>query len=484
MTKKTKSIIIAVVLVILLALAATAVICYRNNQIYHATYLIMDEVEYRRDSTSLDLSGKTINELDKVKELTSLKELNLRDTGITIDQYDDLQAALPECEITWSVPFQGGFVDHDVTDLTVVALSDADFQILPYLKELKSISAPNCRKYDELLRLVAEYPEIDVSYNVEIGGKIYEGTSETIDISNPNTDEIIEKLSYMPKVHTINLDGDLPANEKLLQLQQAWPGITFIFDFEVFGLPVNTMDEFIDLSGIQVGSAEAVDAIIPHFYKLTQIDMVNCGIGNDDMDALNKRYRDIKIVWRINACGIWLRTDAKYFMPVQYHVGSATGAQCYNLRYCTDLQVIDLGHYGTNDLTFLEYLPNLKYFLACEATAYDMVPVGNCTSLEYIELQMSNAADLWPLTNLTNLRDLNLAEIPWDDFTPLMQMTWLDRLWFSKNGLNYARQDMIREALPNTITIFYSGGHTTSGFRYTPRYFEQRDILGMYYSCN
>ena len=218
MTKKTKSIIIAVVLVILLALAATAVICYRNNQIYHATYLIMDEVEYRRDSTSLDLSGKTINELDKVKELTSLKELNLRDTGITIDQYDDLQAALPECEITWSVPFQGGFVDHDVTDLTVVALSDADFQILPYLKELKSISAPNCRKYDELLRLVAEYPEIDVSYNVEIGGKIYEGTSETIDISNPNTDEIIEKLSYMPKVHTINLDGDLPANEKLLQL--------------------------------------------------------------------------------------------------------------------------------------------------------------------------------------------------------------------------------------------------------------------------
>ena len=480
--KKKSKIIIAVIAV--LALAATAAICYRNNQIYHATYLVIDEVEYRRDSTSLDLSGSTIGEFDKLKELTALESLNLRDTGITIEQYEDLQAALPECEILWSVPFQDGYVDNDVTELNLVALSEADLDILPYLTELRAVSAPNCRKYDELIELNRRYPDIDLSYNVEIGGKIYEGTSETIDIANPDTDEVAEKLSFMPHVQTVNLNGDLPENDKLLKLQQAYPEITFVFDFTVFGIPVNTMDEFIDLSGIQVGSTEAVDAIIPHFYNLSQIDMVGCGISNDSMDALNKRYPDIKIVWRVNACGIWLRTDALYFMPVQYKVSSATGAQCYNLRYCTDMQVVDLGRYGTNDLSFVEHMPNLKYLLVCEGTVSDMTPVGNCISLEYIELQMSNAADLWPLTNLTNLRDLNLAEIPWEDMTPLLQMTWLDRLWFSKNGLSYASQEMMREALPNTVLIFYSSGHTTSGFRYTPRYFEQRDILGMYYGVN
>ena len=37
---------------------------------YHATYLIVDGTEYRRDSTELDLSGKSILEFEKLKELT------------------------------------------------------------------------------------------------------------------------------------------------------------------------------------------------------------------------------------------------------------------------------------------------------------------------------------------------------------------------------------------------------------------------------
>ena len=63
-------------------------------------------------------------------------------------------------------------------------------------------------------------------------------------------------------------------------------------------------------------------------------------------------------------------------------------------------------------------------------------------------------------------------------------MTWLDRLWVAHCDLTGAQSSALRSALCNTVIVFESKGCTTSGFRYTPRYYQQRDILGMYYSHN
>lgn len=492
MKKQTKMIIAAIALVVLIIGAVFGVTKYQEY--YEKTFIVIDEVTYRRDVTDLDLSDTAITEFDKLQELTRLEALNLCGTGISIEQYNALQAALPACSIRWSVPFQGGYCSSEIEALELDSLSEADLEVLAYLPRLKSLTADTCRDYDLITELMARYPGLEVSYTVELGGTVYPNTAQTLDISDPSADELMALLAYLPDAATVNLTGTLPANEALLEVQQAYPEITFVFDFEVFGVRVNTLDEFIDLSDIKIASAEEVDAIIPHFYNLTQIDMVNCGISNEEMDALNRRHKDVKIVWSVYLCGIYLRTDAKHFMPVQYHIGSATGAQCYNLKYCTDMQAIDLGHYGTNNVDFVEYMPNLRFLLLCEANLdnNDVLAIGNCTSLEYIELQVTQVTDFWPLTNLTNLRDLNIAATPcynWSygpfgDITPLTQMDWLDRLWVPFTEIPRATERELAAALPNTVIVFEASGATTSGYRYTPRYFEHRDILGMYYKTN
>ena len=90
---KKKLTILCVVTFLLVALLATAVLLkvkhdrdVEAQRIYNETYLVMDGVEYLRASTQLDLSGKQITELEKLTELTALKQLNLRDTGISAEQ--------------------------------------------------------------------------------------------------------------------------------------------------------------------------------------------------------------------------------------------------------------------------------------------------------------------------------------------------------------------------------------------------------------
>ena len=492
--KKSTKIIIAVVAVAMLV-GGSIFGFQKYEQYMEATYLLIDDIQYRRDVTELDLSGSELREMEKLFELTKLERLNLRDTGITIEDYNTLTAALPNCIITWSVPFQGSYMDCTTTELDLAIITAEDLDMLVYFPDLTLVKAETSRNYSVITELQERYPQLTVSYTVELGGKLYNSTVETLDVSNPLTSELLEKMVYLPDVTTVNLTGQIPSNEEMRQLQQTFANVTFIYDFELFGIATNSMAEFLDLSNIKFNSPEEVDAIMTQFYQMGQIDMINCGLKNAEMDALNKRYPDTKIVWKVNVCGVDLRTDALHFMPVQHNCPSATGAQCYNLRYCTDMQVVDLGHYGTNDLSFVEHMPNLKYLLVCEGTVTDATPLGNCLSLEYLELQNTRITDFWPLTNLTNLRDLNVAGSPWfggttrgtfaeGDMTALTQMTWLDRLWLPYTRLSREKRDILREALPNTMIVFESSGATTSGYRHTPRYYAQRDILGMYYGCN
>ena len=154
---KKKALILGVVAFLLVALIATGIILKLHHdkkmeelRIYNETYLVLDGTEYLRSSTKLDLSGQTITELEKLTELTALKKLDLRNTGITTEQYDMLHAALPQCEILWSVPFQGGYCDNTVQELTLQTLSEEDLAVLPYLTALTAVNADQCRDYDAI----------------------------------------------------------------------------------------------------------------------------------------------------------------------------------------------------------------------------------------------------------------------------------------------------------------------------------------------
>lgn len=491
---KRKKIYAGIAAVLVIAAVAAAIVGYRNYRVYHETYILIDETEYRRDSEALDLSGQSLTELEKVKELTGLKRLDLRGTGITALQYEDIQAALPDCEITWSVPFQNGYVDSTIEILPLDRLADEDIAVLEYFPNLSRISAGRCRDYDALFQLMEQRPDLAVSYSITLGGQDYYNNYQTLTLRDPDVDEILENLKYLPGIQTVSLTGDLPANETLQKLADAYPEITFVWDFEVLGISVNTLTEFLDLSGIKMDSTEELEDALPYFRNLTQVDMVDCGISNEEMDALNKRHEETKFVWKVSVGGMNIRTDAKYFMPAKYHLKGVSSRNCANLKYCEDMLVLDFGHYGLSNVDFIKYMPNLKYLLLCEANITDLTTIGNCTSLEFLEFFMTPATDFWPLTNLTNLRDLNISRTSYNqeteststmgDITPLLQMTWLDRLWMASCNLTSSQKTTIQQALPETTLVFESSGCTTSGFRYTPRYYQQRDILGMYYSHN
>ena len=161
------------------------------------------------------------------------------------------------------------------------------------------------------------------------------------------------------------------------------------------------------------------------------------------------------------------------------------------MKYCTEMAVLDFGHYHLTDVSFIEYMPNLEYLLLCEAAFTDVSVIGNCTSLVTLELFKSRITDFWPLTNLTNLRNLNLCKTPalddehvgaFGDPTPLLQMTWLDRLWLVLTYMSSADENALKQTLSHTEVIPYKAYSSVKyGWRHSYDYYYHRDVMGMYY---
>lgn len=265
---------------------------------------------------------------------------------------------------------------------------------------------------------------------------------------------------------------------------------------EVFGKQVDPNSEFLDLSGVPLEHTAQVEEILSLFPNLKQVDMCQCGISDEEMDALNKRYQDIQFVWEVTVCKYYqIRTDATHFMPFQLHIPKGGQVDFSNLKYCSQMELLDFGHYTVEDISFIKNMPKLKYLLLCDNSLEDISVIGSCTSLQYLELFANPIDDFAPLTNLTNLVDLNISFTPFTkgfgsdyaftgefgDITPLFQMTWLDRLWMSSSRLPQEEQEALSKALPHTVIKFESSSSTDKGWRHSPHYYAGRDMVdGVY----
>ena len=103
--------------------------------------------------------------------------------------------------------------------------------------------------------------------------------------------------------------------------------------------------------------------------------------------------------------------------------------------------------------------------------------------LKFLEAFLCGVEDLSPLAGCTSLLDVNLCYNNFTDITPLLGLEKLENIWLSGNSWRIPKeqQQLLAETFPNAKIVYYSESSTGDGWRNIPRYYEQRDLLGMGY---
>lgn len=482
--------------------------------------------------------------------------LDLRGQQLSVKQYQRLRERLPDAEILWDIPIGERRYDCQATVIHVEELSREDIPHFAYFTRLQQVNGNRSGNYEALLALYEAYPELDVRWAVELGGKKLSQGCETLryNAADVTTSELLEKLVRLPELKTLALDGVVSPEDQAALMAQ-YPEILFDWDvalcgetfrstektisfagkrltegelqsiadnlfrfynpevldltgcgfdgvrlrpfreevgvevsweFELFGVTVNSLDTEIDLSGQEIADAALVEAELDNFTRLEKVVMSHCGLSDEEMDALNRRHEDIRFVWTVQIGGYELRTDITNFIATKDPKGYIHDKHTAAFRYCTDLVGLDLGHNFISDISFVRYMPKMKYLIVAENPVVDLSPLEDLQELVFLEIFLTTPTDLTPLLSVKSLRDLNLCHtytVPGNHaYEVLSQLTWVERLWYSGHAMSRAQELALEEDLPDCELMLRRGQESVCGnWRYGQHYYDMRDLFGMYY---
>ena len=313
---------------------------------------------------------------------------------------------------------------------------------------------------------------------VTICGKTFQGDETEISfagrkLSAADLQEMAAWLPYVSELKTLDLTGCGLDFDAVKPLYEALPGVDIIWDFELYGVEINSMDTFIDFSKIEMESTEPVENILPFMPHL-------------EMDALNKRYEDVRFVWTIHIIYYKIRTYAIGFRASSNRYSDFTDETIHKLNYCEDMVALDLGHRYVPILDFVYYMPNLKYLVLMDCKATDLSPLASCDKLIWLELNQARVEDISPLKECHALTDLNIIYNNYLDreitYQTILEMPWLERLWYSYGEFTDEQLEEIQKNNPDLMLHMMTNGNACENpWRFDADYYDMRDAMNMFY---
>lgn len=445
---------------------------------------------YDVQAESIAVGDFGLDELDKFALFTRLKTVD----GSASHSYEALMALRerrPKLSVHWRVPLSGTeSCPDDAAEAAVTGQTSAAYleSMLPWLPQLEQLDLYGASFADggELAELVAAFPQIRFLYRLQLLGQTVDSADTALRFPGLNAgqlEELAAQSALLPEVTDIDLGGGLYDAQAVAALRAAYRGARIHCRLSFYGVETDALAEELDLSGIPISDTSGVDAAVACMAELKKIVMSDCGIPDEEMDALNRKFDDVRVVWTVYVKEFPCRTDSDNFIVrVPDHNGKITNEQVAPLQYCPDMVTLDLGHMEIDDIFFIENMPHLRFLIIGDTRVADLSPLQNCYELYYLEMFICQATDLSPLLDKTSLKHLNVSRTR-SDVSQICQMTWLERLWWMDPWLSGAEIEQIQEALPDTKICFFDADTSSvnRGWRDDDSYREMRDNLDMPY---
>lgn len=327
-------------------------------------YVILGSGCFSSEEQEITVGNLSEEEITLLECLPELRKVLC--SGGSMESVSALQDYCKDNGLEFGISLGGEAVSPTEKQVTAGAITDEQISLLQFLPEMEQLHIRNPQASAEnLLALRTSCPGVEITWEREVGGKLFAVNTEEIDLSDVEITDLQtldQEMAYFPDTKTVFL-GECGLDNETLAAQRD---------------------------------------LVRDKYKLAWV--VSCG---------NK---------------LKTRTDAVTFMPVREKVFYFNDEEAYNLRYCEDMICIDIGHMSIHNIDFVEFMPNLEYLILAHTQLQYIEPIKHCKKLKFLELDWSPLKDLTPLKECTALEDLNLGNT-FADFAPVAEMTWLKNLW-------------------------------------------------------
>ncbi len=416
------------------------------------------DADAEHEGRTLDLRAEALPEIEwLLEQATRYDCIDLRGHDeITSGEIARLRQENPACEILWSVPLGSGRYDTTLTHITCSDITAEEIALLDAFPKLALLDGRGSACYRELCAYQAAHPDCEVLWTVPIAGVEADSDIEWLSLGGQTPErhgELLELLAYLPKLTDVDLVGTTLSTSEKAALRQKYPELRFYWTIDFPERQFRSTDERLDFTTVYFRDIEELAETVRCFLHPTWVDVSTLGFENVEMETLLAEFPDTKFVWIVRVGKYTLRTDVTIFNG-ESHSGDRLlrDADIVPLKYCTELEAVNLTRHKLTDLSPLAGLTKLRVLVISKNDIADITPLSTLRSLTYLEAYSNAIQDAEALAALPDLIDLNLMDNAIENETALAKMRQLERLWVSKNPL--AKDDAARErllaALPET----------------------------------
>lgn len=186
-----------------------------------------------------------------------------------------LSACTPDTPAETTVPTEDP--NALVTEYSAVVTGAEDLAALNIYPNLAKLDLRGSTCYDDILAYAAAHPQIEVTYDVTLGGESYDNRTESVTLTAGSFtfDELIGKLPYLPGVQSLSLpETDLPA-ELLASLPEAFPAIAIDYTISFNGQIISGDAQSLDLSGITPDQLSDAAAVLEKLPLVTTVELMD-----------------------------------------------------------------------------------------------------------------------------------------------------------------------------------------------------------------
>jgi Leucine-rich repeat (LRR) protein len=428
-----------------------------------------------RSATALTIEDATKIDVEDLLKYEDLQQLDLRAADVTVEQFQQVQTALPNCTILWSVPIGGQRFDNQVTQLALPAETDAAaLELLRYFPNLTTVDARNCTCYDALMSKSLERKDITFAWQVQIGDMTVSNTDTTIDLSGKTleAETLMKDLYYLPSLVSVDITDTNISSEDGAALEARYPNISFLRTVDLFGVKVNTDVTALDLTQATITDDTQLADALASLKKLTSCDLTGQTISFETMDALKDRFPLVTFAFSFELFGQQLTPETTE-LNLQGQTFTSAEEVAAGLSHLPALTLCDLCGTGLTNEQMVQLqtqFPAVKFVWFVQIGAWQVrtdivafttqnrkefpnnaatyIKVGNtkltdedaaglqyCTDLVYLDLSNNKLTDISFVKNLLKLRLFSIGINKVTDISALSSLTELEFLEIYTNPI-------------------------------------------------
>ena len=429
--------------------------------------------DYKDDVLEYALIAADGSELDVLDQYPNLEYVDLR--GSTCyEAILDYSAAHPNVKVRFSIELGQQYFNHDIADMTISANTVSFDELLDNLKFFRYLKSVHIEQINiskaQLEELKAAYPQIVFTYTVQIADQVFDASVTEVNLSQSNSADIelaLTALEFLPDLKFVDLmsvSGETTLTvSDANRLMQAYPQLSFHYQFKLFGQKVSTETEKLIYKNVTIGNSglEQIREALGVMRNCNYISIDNCRIDDEAMGKFCSEFPEKTIVWRVFVDKYSVMTDTEVILMQ----GSVNDKEAEPLKYCTNVKYLDLTGCKIRNFSFLSGMTKLECAVLQQTHISDLSVLQNCQNLTWLDLAgCTSLKDVSPLSDSGSLKYLNLSATKVKDLSPLKQVP-LERFKCAKCSFSDAELRNFETKHPNCLTTD-SGNMSGKGWRF------------------